>query len=34
MQGFMRDVVAELGRPLGDRVLVDVDGSPVAVLSI
>ena len=33
MQGYARDVVAELGRPLGDRVLVDVDASPLAVLS-
>lgn len=34
MEGYTRDVVAELGRPLGDRVLVDVDASPVAVLSV
>jgi len=33
-KGYTRDVVAELGRPLGDRVLVDVDASPVAVLSL
>ncbi|MGC2206997.1 MAG: hypothetical protein WA724_03995 [Candidatus Dormiibacterota bacterium] len=34
MQGYIRDVVAELGGPLGDRVLVDVDASPVAVLTM
>ena len=30
--GSAREVVAELQRPIGDRVLVNLDGSPVAVL--
>ncbi|MGC2192786.1 MAG: hypothetical protein WA751_10690 [Candidatus Dormiibacterota bacterium] len=32
MIGYMRDFVAELGRPLGRRVLVNLDSSAVAVL--
>jgi hypothetical protein len=33
LAGFARDAVAELSRPLGDRVLLSPDATPVALVA-